>query len=1096
MNEIFLDFIETSAILSVIIVAVALLSAIIDKKFTAKWKYWIWLIIALRLIIPFTPNLTETARKIELAIPNRVITAPVEEEEPQSSTDFVPVIPEKEPVSTQNPVLSTDGSVVHNGKQELVFEHEVLEHEEEALSTEESFNISFFDVGIVLWISGAVIFFIWNLFVYHSFKRRMRTEKIPKEGMERVVLEQVKRELFIKKNIDMLFCENITSPMVMGFFKPKVILPKEIYGEEELYFILCHELTHYKRRDVMYKTLLLVANALHWFNPAVWLMRKLAGSDLEISCDSMVVGKGDIELRKRYSETILASVHRENVACSAFMTHFYGGKKTLKKRFANIFNVKKRRRGTAAFIAVIMVAVFLGGTVSCVIDEEEFGKLGEFENEGSIPDPSRETLLKVEELFEAYNGDKISERSDIITVGRTTENLALIQNFLAYAANKMPASLMGIYNGFINNYVFELSYDESYGIIIRSFDNNDNRYAGYIATKVYETDLFYYLTDKENIGFAVPKYSELAVTEDPNYVKGEDIPGAVLTAYDAGSEIRTIHSLRTLYESDLAWDSYGMLIPEDFFPIAEEDSDDDTFFAGETEGAATVNGESYYKVAVYEYDINKNKLPYDGTLYYICASNPDKIFYFDRNEETYIPIVRIYDSKFDRGGNVSAPFVLDLDSEPKELNKGDKLGDWTLTRLEREYNDWPTKDEVKAKFYGKSEIEGYLERDPMSETEYIFTLKAAELHKIPHYVDEEFNSKDTSCSFRINIPSDVYVPNIGYNEMQPVKVTVNSIELNETYISGGPSNIDVTAVEETGEKLTENYKSSFKLGVNGYVNSVYVGGKIGEWTLEELNSYYDNNYSAYRVWATFTGDVLFEGEVKKTGSDSGEYEFTISDADLERMPYFVERYHIGTGKYIAFDLSASCPKLENLAVGESTQCVICVSEYYYVDDGTSALNKATVTSVTVGKETYNQLVGTAKYSLGRDGKTEYIKPGETVGEWTLWGYNEIPSRNSAEGEFSGEVTLRGKILENTSENDYKYIFVISEDDMDKIPYLKGYEVNYSEFYIDWQTKIEIPEDLGADGTECEIVATRYCYYTEPHMGYSNYLTVSEVNFIG
>ncbi|MDE7090097.1 MAG: hypothetical protein K2O54_08265 [Prevotella sp.] len=52
MKEIFLSYFEVSLAISIIIAALILLSSLLNKRYAAKWKYLIWIFIALRLLIP------------------------------------------------------------------------------------------------------------------------------------------------------------------------------------------------------------------------------------------------------------------------------------------------------------------------------------------------------------------------------------------------------------------------------------------------------------------------------------------------------------------------------------------------------------------------------------------------------------------------------------------------------------------------------------------------------------------------------------------------------------------------------------------------------------------------------------------------------------------------------------------------------------------------------------------------------------------------------------------------------------------------------------------------------------------------------------
>ncbi|KQM11238.1 hypothetical protein AOA80_09590, partial [Methanomassiliicoccales archaeon RumEn M1] len=83
----------------------------------------------------------------------------------------------------------------------------------------------------------------------------------------------------------LLVCQGLKAPMLAGLLRPAILLPPGALSGEELGFSLLHELTHYRRRDVWLKTLVLWVNALHWFNPLMWYMVRLVERDIELACD-------------------------------------------------------------------------------------------------------------------------------------------------------------------------------------------------------------------------------------------------------------------------------------------------------------------------------------------------------------------------------------------------------------------------------------------------------------------------------------------------------------------------------------------------------------------------------------------------------------------------------------------------------------------------------------------------------------------------------------------------------------------------------------------------------------------------------------------
>ena len=337
MEKIFFTLLEISAGTSVVILVVRLLSARINRTFVARWKYWLWLVLAVRLLIPWNPDFSAAPARVEVNIPEVSISAPVQP--PQE-------IP---PTSPATPGVSP------------------------GLSETAAAPMTTIDLLWSLWILGMVLFGLWHLLSYLHFQRNVFrwSRPVEKESPLAAALEQVSEAMGVGAGIRLLFNNQLQSPLMFGFFRPVLVLPRRDCQREELFFILRHELTHYKRRDIWYKALLLAANTVHWFNPVIWLMVRNADRDLEISCDAAVVAGADKETRRRYSEVILANIRREPLVATVLSTHFYGGKETMKERFANILNTKKRRAGVVVFAAVLLSVLLIGGLVACGAQPEE-----------------------------------------------------------------------------------------------------------------------------------------------------------------------------------------------------------------------------------------------------------------------------------------------------------------------------------------------------------------------------------------------------------------------------------------------------------------------------------------------------------------------------------------------------------------------------------------------------------------------------------------------------------------------------------------------------------------------------------------------------
>ena len=123
---------------------------------------------------------------------------------------------------------------------------------------------------------------------------------------EHPLLEEVRQELGIRRVIPMREVPGLPTPMLVGLFHPVVCLPDPSLSRDHLRMVLLHELTHYKRKDLLLKWLALLVNALHWFNPLAWLLTRSLGQACEDACDQDVTRNMTPQERKLYMSTILA----------------------------------------------------------------------------------------------------------------------------------------------------------------------------------------------------------------------------------------------------------------------------------------------------------------------------------------------------------------------------------------------------------------------------------------------------------------------------------------------------------------------------------------------------------------------------------------------------------------------------------------------------------------------------------------------------------------------------------------------------------------------------------------------------------------------
>ena len=352
MGSLFFYLVGISVTVSILVVLMLLLSSYLDERYPVKWRYFIWLILAIRLVIPFDLGF---APPLEVKLNDREISSRFEQNLNGTAAYSAAGAPEAENTIGAERNAATDQTVLPRGK---ALDGRAEPTGGHGADGEKALTVS----RLVLWVylAGIAAFCLWQLGLYLSFRfaaRRWYRDVSNQKIWE--IFDRLKTEMDIEKDFRIRICRKITSPMIAGLFKPTLLLPHEGYQSIDLEIILKHELVHFKRNDLWFKLLLIFANALHWFNPFIYVMVKKANQDIEISCDEEALRGADLSLRKRYSERILELMKGNRVQEAPVSTNFHGGKGMMKNRIRHIFDDREKKKGVASFFLVlILIFVF------------------------------------------------------------------------------------------------------------------------------------------------------------------------------------------------------------------------------------------------------------------------------------------------------------------------------------------------------------------------------------------------------------------------------------------------------------------------------------------------------------------------------------------------------------------------------------------------------------------------------------------------------------------------------------------------------------------------------------------------------------------
>lgn len=221
------------------------------------------------------------------------------------------------------------------------------------------------EVIIIVSLVASCSIMIIGIQLYQYFRVRQGLNQciVKTQPSKRItdIFERIKQEVIVDKNIKLALLSYIEEPMVLGIWAPIIFLPESFkdWEEEELSYVIKHELIHIKNRDLIYKFIGLLVMAIHWFNPFCILLFKELSETAEICCDKQVIkGKKDDEIKK-YSILLIdmATNNKKLTGRKILLSVGFAGSsaKRMKRR---IKEMKKKEHINRIFIILVLVSVF------------------------------------------------------------------------------------------------------------------------------------------------------------------------------------------------------------------------------------------------------------------------------------------------------------------------------------------------------------------------------------------------------------------------------------------------------------------------------------------------------------------------------------------------------------------------------------------------------------------------------------------------------------------------------------------------------------------------------------------------------------------
>ena len=342
-------FLHTSLQVSVIILLILVIQFFCRKRLSVNWCYFLWMFIIIRMLLPALPESPFSIFNLGNINLEQKKTAVDEiyvvEKELINNTNLKSAEPDKKLVAEtrtpEAPVISCTEDKPPQASY-TAFMEKYLPY-----------------LPALIWVAGIVLIMLRILFKNYFLSVKISSIRLLTDSSLLDLLEECKIEMNLKVPVTVVETTEVTSPSLMGFIRPCLLLPPDLrnnLSKEELRFVILHELAHLKRIDIQMNWLITILFICHWFNPLVWIaFRKIRG-DREIACDDRAMSYMSDPEKKKYGLTMIKLVEllKDERALPGFV-----GIIESKNNFKERINIISHHRKTTLWNFVFGLLLFL-----------------------------------------------------------------------------------------------------------------------------------------------------------------------------------------------------------------------------------------------------------------------------------------------------------------------------------------------------------------------------------------------------------------------------------------------------------------------------------------------------------------------------------------------------------------------------------------------------------------------------------------------------------------------------------------------------------------------------------------------------------------
>lgn len=372
MGTRFVDFAIPMLIQSSVLILILLFAdLLLRKKIRAVFRYWIWMIVLLKLVLP-----TSLSSPISLGrwFGDELAYVDVTEAPPEPEMNIAPPAPSPVPSTTSLPPTEPDVAIPVISPpippiQETtsqVAEPKIEPAEIEPIAPTSpstptpATSLSWQGILFFLWM--VVVIVLGLLLLQRAvFVRSLIAQAKEADDPMIQLLKNCCKHMKIRKEVGLKVSPNATSPAVCGLFRPVILVPDNLASGldlSQLHIVLFHELAHIKRYDLWVNLAQTLLQILYFYNPLLWLANAIIRRAREQAVDETVlVAIG--EKAEQYPQTLVevAKLAFEGPALSLRLIGVMESKSALSGRIKRILTRPIPKTAKLGIIGLLVIGI-------------------------------------------------------------------------------------------------------------------------------------------------------------------------------------------------------------------------------------------------------------------------------------------------------------------------------------------------------------------------------------------------------------------------------------------------------------------------------------------------------------------------------------------------------------------------------------------------------------------------------------------------------------------------------------------------------------------------------------------------------------------